>query len=127
MSRTSPLTFKYLPAESVIRAMREVDKMNLPGRASSLSAASGSSIPRKRNLSTSSVPLRPPPALRPAPPQEAPATAPPAEPPVKDEEEEEEEKEDVSYLGPSNNENREEQEREEKQKLRYICREKGLR
>lgn len=69
---------------------------------------------RKRNLSASAVPVRPPPALR--------TSAPHTPQPVKEEEEEDEDKEDkddYGDLGVNAGEKREEEEKEERERLRY--------
>ena len=72
--------------------------------------------PRKRNLSASAIPVRPPPALR--------TSAPPTPQPIKEDEEEEEDnkddKDDYGDLGINAGENREEEEKEERERLRYL-------
>jgi hypothetical protein len=68
-------------------------------------------IPRKRNLSASAIPLRPPPNLR---------TSAPATPqPVKEEEDEDDEKDDYGDIGVNNGENRDEETKEERERLKY--------
>jgi hypothetical protein len=68
--------------------------------------------PRKRNLSASAIPVRPPPALR----NSAPTTPQPVK--EEDEEEEEEDKDDYGDLGINAGEHREEEEKEERERLR---------
>ena len=67
-------------------------------------------IPRKRNLSASVIPLRPPPNLR---------TSAPATPqPLKEEEDEDDGKDDYGDLGVNNGENRDEETKEERERLK---------
>jgi len=70
--------------------------------------------PRKRNLSASAIPLRPPPALR----GSAPATPQPVKEDEPEDEEDKEDKDDYGDLGVNAGENREEEEKEERERLR---------
>jgi hypothetical protein len=68
-------------------------------------------IPRKRNLSASAIPVRPPPNLR---------TSNPTTPqPVKDEEDEDDGKDDYGDIGVNNGETRDEETKEERERLKY--------
>jgi hypothetical protein len=68
------------------------------------------SVSRKRNLSASAIPVRPPPNLR----TDAPATP----QPIKEDEEEEDEKDDYGDLGVNSGENRDEETKEERERLK---------
>jgi hTAFII28-like protein conserved region len=66
-------------------------------------------IPRKRNLSASAIPLRPPPALRTT----------PQPPPAEDEDEEADGKDDYGDIEVNNGESRDETLKEERERLKY--------
>jgi hypothetical protein len=70
-------------------------------------------VPRKRNLSASAIPLRPPPNLR------TPSTPATPQPVVKEEEDEDDGKDDYGDIGVNNGENRDEETKEERERLRY--------
>jgi len=75
------------------------------------SSAPQTTNPRKRNLSVSAAPLRPPPNLR---------TSNPTTPlPIKDEEDEDDGKDDYGDIGVNNGEARDEETKEERERLKY--------
>lgn len=88
-----------------------------PGRSGSYIPPSSlplSAIPRKRNLSTSSLPTRPPPALR---------NSTPTTPQAAKEEEDDDEadgKDDYGDIGVINGEHRDEESKEERERLRQV-------
>ena len=71
-----------------------------------------STIPRKRNLSTPSLPVRLPPNLR--------NSTPTTPQPVKEEEEDEDEKDDYGDIGVISGENRDEETRKERERLKSL-------
>jgi hypothetical protein len=76
------------------------------------SSAPLSVLPRKRTLSASALPVRPPPNLR---------TSTPTTPqPIRDEEDEDEGKDDYGDIGVNNGENRDEETKEERERLKLL-------
>lgn len=96
--------------------------MSLHNRTPSIPPSTASSVPRKRNLSASAIPLRPPPNLRQTTTTTAAATsAPPTPQPVKEEElsdNENDGKDDYGDIGVTG-ENREQQNKEDRERLKY--------
>ena len=68
-------------------------------------------LPRKRNLSVTTIPIRPPPNLR--------ASNPTTPQPVKEEEDEDDGKDDYGDIGVNSGETRDEETKEERERLKY--------
>jgi len=95
-------------------------KMSLHNRTPSIPPSTASSVPRKRNLSASAIPLRPPPNLRQTTTTTA-TSAPPTPQPVKEEElsdNENDGKDDYGDIGVTGD-NREQQNKEDRERLKY--------